>query len=204
MKQSLLRGLAMQWWSSETVGCSPSLQLDVTTGYIMGINTACGHITWHTNSWQKRQRQPLKCWTGWLLKTSLNLFLDGSSRHIYEYIYFLLETNNGRVCSSLYKQFVLNFNEICSQWISFSIIYFCSQNMKKSGGGGGRGKQNSFQSFLWYYSIGFRWWCITSEFNDFNYFSHRTHQNLKHYYVLGSGSTPVFRLGVFKTNVQCK
>jgi hypothetical protein len=62
---------------------SPSLQLDVTTGYIMGINTACGHITWHANSWWKRQRQSLKCWTGWLLKTSLNLFLDGSSRHIY-------------------------------------------------------------------------------------------------------------------------
>jgi len=50
MKQSLLRGSAMQWWSSETVGCAPSLQLDVMTGYIMGINTAHGHITRHTNS----------------------------------------------------------------------------------------------------------------------------------------------------------
>lgn len=92
MKQSHLRRSAMQWWSSETVSCSPSLQLDVMTGYIMGINKACGHITQHTNSWWKRQRQSLKCWTGWLLKTSLNLFLDGSSRHMY-YIYLLLFGN---------------------------------------------------------------------------------------------------------------
>jgi len=39
----------MQWWSSETVSCSPSLQPDVMTGYIMGINTACGHITWQAD-----------------------------------------------------------------------------------------------------------------------------------------------------------
>jgi hypothetical protein len=61
MKQSLM-GSAMQWWSSETVCCSPSLQLGVTTGYIMGINSACVHITRHTNSWCKRQRQSLQCW----------------------------------------------------------------------------------------------------------------------------------------------
>jgi hypothetical protein len=59
-----------------------------------------------------------------------------------------LETNIGRVCSSLYKQFVLNFNEICSQWISFSIIYFFSQNMKGGGGGGGGGGEKKFISII--------------------------------------------------------
>jgi len=35
MKQSHLRGSAMQWWNSETVSCSSSLQFDVMTGYSM-------------------------------------------------------------------------------------------------------------------------------------------------------------------------
>lgn len=67
--------------------------------------------------------------TGWLLETSLNLFLDGSSRHIY--IYFSSETLNiGRVCSSSYKQFVLNFIDFCSH-ILWNYIFLQSKSTKK-------------------------------------------------------------------------
>lgn len=97
MKQSLLRGSAMQWWSSETVRYSLSLQLDVITGYITGINTACGHIIRHTNSWWKRQRQSLKCWTHIplhrLIAQDFTKFVSRWQFKAYIYIYLLLFGN---------------------------------------------------------------------------------------------------------------
>jgi len=118
------------------------------------LNTQTPHERGRDSLWNAGHTFPF---TGWVLKTSLNLFLDGSSRHICTNMYFPLETNNGWECSSLYKQFVLNFNEFCSQWISFSII--CSQNMKKGKGEeretkeGGKAKIISMISVILFYTV---------------------------------------------------
>jgi len=142
MKQSLLRGSVMQWWSSETVGCSPSLQLDVTTGYIMSINTTCGHITRHANSWWKKQTVSGMLYR-LIAQDFTKLFLDSSSRHTYIFTSLWKQTLDECVLPYTSNLYYTSMKFVHSEY-PFQ-LYTSAVKYKEWCGGG----KKSFQSFLW-------------------------------------------------------